>query len=174
MSAVRCVLVVGGGIAGLASARAFRPHGIECQIVERAQGWSHPGAGLYLPANAVRALSALGLRDAVLDRGFEIGRQRFLDHCGRALLDVELPDYRGAAWPCAAISHSALHEILREGVEVRLGTSVSSLHEDGPVVRAVFDDGSSGDYDLVVGADGCARGCGPPCSAAPSRGSWGR
>ena len=31
---------------------------------------------------------------------------------------------------------------------------MSSLHEDGPVVRAVFDDGSSGDYDLVVGADG--------------------
>ena len=71
----RRVLVVGGGIAGLATARALRPHGIECDVVERAESWSHPGAGMYLPANAVRALDELGLRDAVLDRGCEIGRQ---------------------------------------------------------------------------------------------------
>ena len=154
MSAVRRVLVVGGGIAGLATARALRLHGIECDVIERAQGRSHPGAGMYLPANAVQALSALGLHDALLDRSCKISGQRFLDHRGRALLDVDLPAFWGATWRCAAISHSALHEILREGVEVRLGTSVSSLHADGAVVRAVFDDGSSGDYDLVVGADG--------------------
>lgn len=154
MSAVRRVLVVGGGIAGLAIARALRPHGIECDVIERAQGWSHPGAGMFLPANAVRALSALGLHEALLDRSCEISRQRFFDHRGHALLDVDLPAFWGATWPCTAISHSALHEILREGVEVRLGTSVGSFHEDGRAVRAVFDDGSSGDYDLVVGADG--------------------
>jgi FAD-dependent urate hydroxylase len=154
MSSARRVLVVGAGIAGLATARALRPHGIECDVIERAQGWSHPGAGMYLPANAVRALSALGLHDAFLDRSCTISRQRFFDHRGRALLDVDLPAFWGATWPCAAISHGALHEILREGVEVRLGTSAISLDEDGPVVRAVFDDGSSGDYDLVVGADG--------------------
>jgi glycine/D-amino acid oxidase-like deaminating enzyme len=49
------VLIVGGGIAGLATARALTAHGIECDVVERAAAWSHPGTGLYLPANAVRA-----------------------------------------------------------------------------------------------------------------------
>jgi FAD-dependent urate hydroxylase len=154
MSATRRVLIVGGGIAGLGTARALRSHGIECDVVERAQGWSHPGAGMYLPANAVRALSALGLHAALLDRAAKVSRQRFLDHRGRVLLDVDLAAFWGATWPCAAISHGALHDILREGIPVRLGTSVSSLHEDGPVVGAVFDDGSSGEYDLVVGADG--------------------
>lgn len=154
MSGTRRVLVVGGGIAGLATARALRLHGIECDVVERAQGWSHPGGGMYLPANAVRALSALGLHDAVLDRSCKISRQLFLDHRGRALLDVDLSGFWGVARPCAAITHSALHELLREGIDVRLGMSVRSLHEDGPVVRVIFDDGSSGDYDLVVGADG--------------------
>ena len=154
MSAVRRVLVVGGGIAGLATARALRPHGIECDVIERAQGWSHPGAGMYLPANAVRALGALGLRDELLDRSCEIGRQVFLDHRGRPLLDVDLPAFWGATSPCVAISHSTLHEILRDGVDVRLGRSVSSLREDGTVVRAAFGDGARGDYDLVVGADG--------------------
>jgi 2-polyprenyl-6-methoxyphenol hydroxylase-like FAD-dependent oxidoreductase len=55
------VLVVGGGIAGIATARALTPHGIECDVVERASAWSHPGTGMYLPANAVRALGELGL-----------------------------------------------------------------------------------------------------------------
>ena len=154
MSVARRVLVVGGGIAGLATARALRPHGIECDVVERAESWSHPGAGMYLPANAVRALGVLGLRDAVLDRGCETGRQRFLDHRGRVLLDVDLPSLWGAGQPCVAISHEALHEILREGLLLRLGTTVTSLHENDPRVVAVFDDGSSGEYDLVVGADG--------------------
>jgi cation diffusion facilitator CzcD-associated flavoprotein CzcO len=42
------VLVVGGGIAGLATARALYRHGIECDVVERARGWPHPGAGMFV------------------------------------------------------------------------------------------------------------------------------
>ena len=45
----------------------------------------------------------------------------------------------------------ALHELLREGIAVRLGMSVRSLHEDGPVVRVIFDDGSVGWYEAGWG-----------------------
>jgi FAD-dependent urate hydroxylase len=148
------VLVVGGGIAGLATARALLRRGIEPDVVERAVAWSHPGAGMYLPANSVRALGTLGLQAAVLDRACVITRQRFLDHHGRVLLDVNLPTVWGATGPCAAISHHGLHKLLREGIPVRLGTTVTALNERGPLVRAIFDDGSTGDYHLVVGADG--------------------
>jgi 2-polyprenyl-6-methoxyphenol hydroxylase-like FAD-dependent oxidoreductase len=148
------VLVVGGGIAGLATARALLRRGIEPDVVERAAAWSQPGAGLYLPANSVRALAALGLQAALLDRACVITRQRFLDHHGNELLDVDLPAVWGATGPCAAISHRGLHELLREGIPIRLGTTVTALDGQGPRVRAVFDDGSTGDYDLVVGADG--------------------
>jgi len=150
----RAVLVVGGGIAGLATARALLRRGIEPDVVERAARWSHPGAGVYLPANSVRALGVLGLQAALLDHACEITRQRFVDSRDRLLLDVELPAVWGATGPCVAISHRGLHEFMREGIAVRLGTTVTALHEDGPLVSAVFDDGSTGDYDLVVGADG--------------------
>jgi 2-polyprenyl-6-methoxyphenol hydroxylase-like FAD-dependent oxidoreductase len=36
----------------------------------------------------------------------------------------------------------------------RLGTSVTSLGQDDQGVSVGFSDGSTGDYDLVVGADG--------------------
>jgi FAD-dependent urate hydroxylase len=148
------VLVVGGGIAGLATARALLRRDIRPDVVERAAGWSHPGAGMYLPANSVRALGALGLQAALLGRACVITRQRFLDHRGRELLDVDLSAVWGATGPCAAISHRGLHELLREGIPVRLGMTVTALDDQGPLVRAVFDDGSAGRYDLVVGADG--------------------
>jgi predicted NAD/FAD-dependent oxidoreductase len=38
MSAVRPVPAVGDGIAGLATARTLRLHGIECDVIERAPG----------------------------------------------------------------------------------------------------------------------------------------
>ena len=148
------VLVVGGGIAGLATARALLQRGIEADVVERAGAWRHPGAGMYLPANSARALTALGLEAALHDRAYEIRHQLFLDQRGRALLDVDLRAVWGAIGPCVAISHRALHELLREGIPVRLGATVTALDDEGSRVRATFADGSTDLYDIVVGADG--------------------
>ena len=37
---------------------------------------------------------------------------------------------------------------------MQLATTVVDLREEGGQLHAVFDDGSSDDYDIVVGADG--------------------
>ena len=55
------VLIVGAGIAGLALARALTVRGISVEVVEREFHWTSKGSGLYLPANAVRALTSLGI-----------------------------------------------------------------------------------------------------------------
>jgi 2-polyprenyl-6-methoxyphenol hydroxylase-like FAD-dependent oxidoreductase len=148
------VLVVGGGIAGFATARALLQQGIEADVIERTADWSHLGTGMYLPGNSVRALSSLGLQAPLLDQAHEIKRQLFLDQRGRVLLDVDLRDVWGVIGPCVAISHRALHELLREGIPTRRGMTVTALEEDGSGVRAAFADRSTDIYDLVVGADG--------------------
>lgn len=148
------VLVVGGGIAGLATARTMLQKGVECDVVERAAAWTRAGTGMYLPANSVRALDRLGLRARVVDRGNEITRQQFLDQHGRLLLDVDLPAFWGTTDQCVALGRRELHEVLLEGVPVRLATTIVGLRERDGRAHATFDDGHSGDYDLVVGADG--------------------
>ncbi|HET9302739.1 MAG TPA: FAD-dependent monooxygenase, partial [Propionibacteriaceae bacterium] len=60
-SASRCVLVVGGGIAGFAMMRALDQQGISAVLVDRLNGPSDAGLGLNLPGNAVRALRDLGV-----------------------------------------------------------------------------------------------------------------
>jgi 2-polyprenyl-6-methoxyphenol hydroxylase-like FAD-dependent oxidoreductase len=152
----RRILIVGAGIAGLALARALRLEGLAPEIVERAGSWPTAGAGLYIPGNGARALRMLGLADEVLNRGVRIHRQRFLDRKGRRLAEIELPQVWGPIGPCLGIARRELHRILLDGaaVPIRLGTTVTAVNQEEATVDVVFDGGSSGSYDLVVGADG--------------------
>jgi len=149
------VLIVGAGIAGLALARALYQQGITADVVERVAEWQPIGAGLYLPGNAVRALSELGVGPASAGAN-PIGRQRILDHRGRLLADIDLDRIWDGVGGCVAVHRADLHKALRvEAAEVpiRLGTSVTHL-ENSRKPRVSFSDGSKGIYDLVVGADG--------------------
>ena len=123
------VLIVGGGVAGLATARAIRRHAVHADVVERAGRPSRAGAGVYLPANAVRAIGELGLGEELAACGQRISRQRFLDHRGRTLFEVDLADFWGATGPCLALGHSELHELLGSGLPVSAGRTITALHE---------------------------------------------
>jgi FAD-dependent urate hydroxylase len=150
------ILIVGAGLAGLALARALRQAGFAPELIERQAGWEDAGTGMYLPANAVRALRVLGLEEAVADRAAPILHQRLLDHRGRLLAEIDLGELWGDVGPCLALPRADLHAVLREGVPVRMGRTVRSLEQlDGPgPVAVTFDDGRGGEFDLVVGADG--------------------
>jgi FAD-dependent urate hydroxylase len=148
------ILVVGAGLAGLAVARALRQAGFSAEVVERQASWLEAGTGMYLPANGVRALRALGLEQAVAARGTTIASQRLLDHHGRLLTEIDLAALWGDLGPCLALPRADLHQVLRQGVAVRMGHTVRAVdHPDGPVAVS-FHDTSGGEFDLVVGADG--------------------
>jgi 2-polyprenyl-6-methoxyphenol hydroxylase-like FAD-dependent oxidoreductase len=151
------ILIVGGGIAGLALSRALREQGIVPELIERAASWPTRGTGLYLPGNGFRALGALGLADTVLARAVCVSHQRILDHTGRLLAEVELGTLWNRVGACVGIARAELHRILLEGaagVPMRLGTTVTTLSQHDGGVDVAFADGSTGTYDLVVGADG--------------------
>jgi FAD-dependent urate hydroxylase len=174
------VLVVGAGVAGLALARALRLEDITAEIVERTPVWETTGAGLYLPGNGVRVLDELGIWSELAARANPIVRQRFLDHRGRPLADIDVRRYWDGVAPCAAVRRAALHDALRAGsgdVPVRLGLSVTALDDDGPEKRTRFSDGSTGAYDLVVGADGVHStvrrlALGGPAARSVGQASW--
>lgn len=59
------ILVVGGGIGGLATALACARSGREVRVVERASEFSEVGAGLQLAPNGAEALRILGVLDTL-------------------------------------------------------------------------------------------------------------
>jgi FAD-dependent urate hydroxylase len=150
-------LIVGGGIAGLALARMLVRVGVTPEVIEREPAWRPAGTGMYLPGDAARALRGLGLEAQVARRAVEIPRQRFCDHRGRLLCEVDVATLWAAVGPCLAVGRAELHEVLREGATgapVRLGLGVERIEQRDGMASVEFSDGTSGDYDLVVAADG--------------------
>ncbi|SNT44619.1 2-polyprenyl-6-methoxyphenol hydroxylase [Asanoa hainanensis] len=131
------VLIVGGGIAGLGAAHALAAKGIRADIVERNPRSDAEGTGIYLPANAVRALTALGFGDQIRAVAHEIHRVRLLDHHGRELIDLPIDAIWGGIGPSVAVRHADLRKILHTDVTVKS-----------------FDPADAAGYDLVIGADG--------------------
>jgi 2-polyprenyl-6-methoxyphenol hydroxylase-like FAD-dependent oxidoreductase len=154
------VLIVGGGIGGLSSAIALTARGIEVEIVEQNPDWDVYGVGIIQPGNAMRALHQLGLLDQALEAGFAMDGDRFFLADGTQLADNDFPRIVGPEFPgLNGITRPRLHEILttavkRSGAKVTLGHRLQSLTDTGQAVEVELTDGSSGRYDLVIGADG--------------------
>ena len=77
MADVERTLIVGGGIAGLTLASALHTQGFEVDLIERNPSWQTLGAGMAIQPNAMRALRALELDGAVVDRGMVLFRWGF-------------------------------------------------------------------------------------------------
>jgi salicylate hydroxylase len=65
------IAIIGGGIGGLAAALALERRGCETTVCEQSAALSEIGAGVNLTPNALMALRALGVEDAVAATGCE-------------------------------------------------------------------------------------------------------
>ncbi|WP_436523265.1 FAD-dependent monooxygenase [Actinoplanes sp. HUAS TT8] len=150
------ILVVGAGIAGLAAARGLRVAGFRPDVVEALPATMSPGAGIYLPGNASRALRLLGLDVPLRPLGDLIFRQVFLDTRGRGLFEMDVAALWAGVGESRALSRSDLQQVLLTGVggEVRYETEVRDVQIIEGAAKVEFSSGAIAEYDLVVGADG--------------------
>lgn len=154
------VLIVGGGIAGMALAIGLSKKDIEAEIVESKTDWTVLGVGIIQQGTALRALKALGLLDRCLEKGFAINALVIGDAQSRVHVRIPQPQLAGPEYPGnLGIIRPQLHTVLAEasqeaGTRIRLGLTVASFTQDANAVEVQFTDGTHGTYDLVVGADG--------------------
>jgi len=166
------VLVVGGGIGGLAAAVALRRVGIRASVFERAPEIREVGAGLTLWSNAVKALRRLGVADAVQARGVVLTHNRTITPDGTVLSDQDVSELAAACGAPCLVSHRAdLQRALLDAVppgEVHTGHACAGVEvtDGGVVVR--FDNGRVERGDLLIGADGI-RSAVRRCVLGPSQ-----
>jgi 2-polyprenyl-6-methoxyphenol hydroxylase-like FAD-dependent oxidoreductase len=159
MNKIRRVLVVGGGVGGLTAATAFAQRGAEVVLIERRPAFDVPGVGLGQPANALRIYDALGVLEPILATGFVYDHMCIFDPNRELIVRHKflLGDDRVPA--VCALSRLELHNILlaaaqRAGVEVRLGTPVQEMCDEGERVVAEFSNSRAESFDLIAGFDG--------------------
>jgi 2-polyprenyl-6-methoxyphenol hydroxylase-like FAD-dependent oxidoreductase len=154
------VLIVGGGITGSVHALALARREVEVEVAEIQPVWRGTGHGITIQGNALLAFRHVGVTDAVIAGGVPFDRLRMRNADGSLIVEVPTPYTGGPDLPpTIGALRSDVHDVLCEavyaaGVTVRLGLTVDAF-EDGPDrVGVRFSDGTHGEYDLVVGADG--------------------
>ena len=150
-------IIVGGGIAGLASGIAFANAGWDVTVLERARRIEPMGAALSLWPNACAAMTSLGILGAVAAASAPIRRMLLATRGGNAIVTRTLPE------TALLTTRTALQNALLVALgadRLRLGCEVGAMAA-GWVTLA---NGETLACDLVVDAGGirAPSDAGPP------------
>ncbi|MFF8829506.1 FAD-dependent oxidoreductase [Streptomyces sp. NPDC015131] len=157
------VVVVGGGIGGLATALAAARRGHRVRVLERAARFAEIGAGIQIAPNGIAALDRLGLGDRVRATAVRMDALRFMDGVtGEHVVSMPLTDAYRARFghPYVVVHRAELHTLLLDAcrstgaVELRGGSAVTGYAQDGHSASVLLADGGRVTGDAVVGADG--------------------
>jgi salicylate hydroxylase len=155
------IVIVGGGIGGLAAAGFLHLAGLPATVYEQAPEVREVGAGLVVAPNAARLLRRLGVMERFLDRavpldtGWEFRRwddgrilsaENLVDSCERLYGERTYTVHRA---DLLAVVKSALPE-----GAIRLGMQCTGIRVQAGGAEVAFADGSRVEADVVIGADG--------------------
>jgi len=153
------IAIVGGGLAGLAAARALATFGMKAQVFEAAPALGEIGAAVNVSPQAVKALQAIGLGDriaavataspGIYTRNMQTGE--FLEFNDR---------HKNAARfgaPYYTFHRADLLDALASGLDhgaIHLGHRLTGMEEASDHTVLAFGNGSEVAAEIVIGADG--------------------
>ena len=156
----RGIAVVGAGIGGLTLAIALRRRGIAVDVYEQTAELREVGAAVALSANGTRFLEQFGLIPRLAEHGAEVEALIWRDGRSGTLVGKHPV---GSAYrqrfgaPYLGIHRAGLQAVLSSAAGLdRIHLSKRLVDIDDSGARAVlrFDDGSTAEAGLVIGADG--------------------
>jgi 2-polyprenyl-6-methoxyphenol hydroxylase-like FAD-dependent oxidoreductase len=144
----RRALIVGGSMSGLLAAAMLGRRGWQAEIFERVPGeLADRGAGIVAQSGLIAQLTALGFDQR--DLGVEIAARKMLDGDGRVIAARECRQVL-TAW-------ERVYRMLRDalpGERYHRGLALQAFEQNSGGVVAHFNDGSTAQGDVLIGADG--------------------
>jgi 6-hydroxynicotinate 3-monooxygenase len=154
------IAIIGAGLGGIPAAAMLRARGQNVTIYEQAPAFARLGAGINLGPNIMKIMREIGIEDQLRQTGIEpnswanrewnTGRMQF-----EFMMKGELGRDYGA--PYMLIHRGDFHAILAQAVPpetVQFGKRLIGIDEKESVVELSFDDGTTAEADIVIGADG--------------------
>ena len=161
MSSPRPILIVGAGIAGLAAAVGLAKAGFGSRVFERRPAPTEAGAGIQIGPNGVRALAALGLREAAERVAFR--PQGLVMRQGATGLSLTRLPWGAAAEqrygaPFLTVLRTELHSVLlaaaRASPAIELVTGFEVAAIDAETISIQSENGRTERGAAIIGADG--------------------
>jgi 2-polyprenyl-6-methoxyphenol hydroxylase-like FAD-dependent oxidoreductase len=157
------VLVVGGGIGGLAAALAMAKLGIGVTVLEQADTIGEIGAGIQLAPNAFAALDALGVGERARKGAVFTEKLVMMDavdgkEVGTFVVDEAFRRRFGN--PYAVIHRADIHSAILDGVrnspliELLTSSRVEDMVQDDGGVTVTDSQGRRHTADALIGCDG--------------------
>jgi salicylate hydroxylase len=156
----RRIAIIGAGIGGLTLAIALRRYGIDAHIYEQTNELREIGAAVALSANGTRVLNQFGLTPQLAQHWFEVSALIFRDGRGGHVIgahDVGAHYRQRFGAPYVGIHRADLQAILASAAgldRIYLRKHLVDIDDSGARAVLRFEDGSTADADLVIGADG--------------------
>ena len=160
MPTSRHALIIGGGIAGPVMALFLQKAGISSAIYEARSSAEEAGSGLQIAPNGINVLKDIGLDGKVADAGSITTHLSFRNSRGKRLSRIAVGDPKQHGAPAITISRAALHRVLvseavQRGIPVYYDRRLVRIADQpGEPVIAHFEDGSSAQGNILIGADG--------------------
>lgn len=157
------ILVVGGGVGGLAAAFGLARAGEQVHVLEAAPEFTELGAGIQLAPNATRALDSLGIFETLEGKAVFPRELVYMDAVsGERITSVDLgtPFLERYGHPYVVLHRVDLHQALLDAciahpnVELETSKQVDELEDTGDAVRVSCADGSTYEGAALIGADG--------------------
>lgn len=150
------ITVLGGGIGGLAAARALALRGAQVRVVEQAPQITEVGAGIQVSPNGGAVLEALGVGEAFRSVARSSQAVVLRNHAtGGEVLRLELSGrgYFGLIHRADMID-LLHHGAIEAGVEILLDRRVETVDLTETHPRLIFADGTTESVPMLIGADG--------------------
>jgi salicylate hydroxylase len=159
------LLIVGGGIGGLAAALSIARRGRKVHLIERAPQFGEIGAGLQVAPNASRVLDGLGVLKEIHKGAVFPARIVWMDMIsGEQITSVELGERfeERYGYPYLVMHRSDLLDVLvhacREHTDITLenGRNVDEIVDCSDYMAVRCSDGSEYHAEALIAADGLA------------------
>jgi 2-polyprenyl-6-methoxyphenol hydroxylase-like FAD-dependent oxidoreductase len=150
------VIVIGGGIGGLAVTIALENAGIQVVTLEQAPEFREIGAAIGVQTNAVHALRGLGLATGIIARGMPIEHYEYYSWRGHRLVQWSQGAIgRKLGEPTVVLHRADLQDLLAGAAQgVRLGAKAVGFREEPHGVTVQLADGEDVRGAMLIGADG--------------------
>nr|WP_042186330.1 FAD-dependent monooxygenase [Kibdelosporangium sp. MJ126-NF4]CEL17211.1 Oxidoreductase [Kibdelosporangium sp. MJ126-NF4]CTQ91559.1 Oxidoreductase [Kibdelosporangium sp. MJ126-NF4] len=153
------ILISGAGIAGPAVAFWLQRYGFDTTVVERAPKLRVDGFAVDFRGSVhLSVLSRMGILDDVRAIQTNMGEQTVVSAAGQPLASLPSEFMSGDVEVLRGELSGVLHEHTKDHTEYVFGDHITGLQESLDGVSVEFASGTTGHYDLVIGADGLHSG----------------